>query len=264
MFGEWRWWLGEFVLATVVGVVSGFLTKDVPISVLYALFAGTAFFILREHKRVSSHCEHNVAQWEQKALNLPITLSHLENGDPYIKQLVRSAINEGQLLARGAADGEIVLRPRSIQQIAIDFIKQAKPGDKVFATSYINPIAFWSTAEGALYRQICFDLAERGVQITRVFIEAARADQVEKECVKAEMKEQKQKGYANMELRKTTEARLPAEARKDLFLIYDRYVSYLGIGGGNTLEYLRICTRPDQLQKAKTLAQYIIGLSDEY
>ena len=31
---EWLWWLGEFGLAAVVAVVAGFITGDVPISIL--------------------------------------------------------------------------------------------------------------------------------------------------------------------------------------------------------------------------------------
>ena len=46
MSKEWLWWLGEFGLAAVVAVVAGFVTKDVPISILYGLFVGTVFFVL--------------------------------------------------------------------------------------------------------------------------------------------------------------------------------------------------------------------------
>jgi hypothetical protein len=41
MSNEWRWWLGEFGLAATVAVVAGFVTRDVPISILYGLFVGT-------------------------------------------------------------------------------------------------------------------------------------------------------------------------------------------------------------------------------
>ncbi len=49
MTKEWLWWLGEFGLAVVVAVVSGFVTKDVPVSILYGLFVGTVFFVLRQN-----------------------------------------------------------------------------------------------------------------------------------------------------------------------------------------------------------------------
>ena len=82
---EWLWWLGEFGLAAaVVAVVAGFVTKDVPISVLYGLFAGTVFFILREHRRVGSQFERHVAELEDKALDLPATLRYKQDVDPYL------------------------------------------------------------------------------------------------------------------------------------------------------------------------------------
>lgn len=54
MSKEWQCWLAEFRLAAGVTLVSGFITKDVPISVLYGLFAGTVFFVFRELRRVVS------------------------------------------------------------------------------------------------------------------------------------------------------------------------------------------------------------------
>ena len=40
---EWLWWLGEFGLAATVAVIAGFVTRDVPISILYGLFIGSAY-----------------------------------------------------------------------------------------------------------------------------------------------------------------------------------------------------------------------------
>ena len=62
MSREWLWWISEFGLVVVVAVVAGFVTKDVPISILYGLFVGTVFFVLREHRRVVAHQERQVSE----------------------------------------------------------------------------------------------------------------------------------------------------------------------------------------------------------
>ncbi len=262
MTKEWRWWLGEAGTAVVVAFVSSYFTKDVPVSVLYGLFGGTVFYVLREHARLISEFGRKMTEWENKALGLPATLSYPKNVDTYLQQQVRLKKEELLRLAKGAEEGEIVLRPRSVQQAAIDFLKQTKPGEKIFATSYVNPEAFWCTPEGQLYREDCFELVDQGVEITRVFIESTGATEREKQCIVEEL--ERQKGHKNLKLRRTLGSRLPPDARKDMLLIADRYVAYLGIGRGDTLEELKICTAPEQVEKAKTLAENIVKLSDEY
>ena len=69
---EWLWWLGEFGLAAIVAVVAGFITGDVPISILYGLFVGTVFFALRTHSRIASQQERQASELEDKVLNLPV------------------------------------------------------------------------------------------------------------------------------------------------------------------------------------------------
>jgi len=88
---EWLWWLGEFGLAATVAVVAGFVTKDVPISILYGLFVGTVFFVLREHRRVVIQHEKLVTEMEDKALNLPPTFTHLEILEPNVRHLIERA-----------------------------------------------------------------------------------------------------------------------------------------------------------------------------
>jgi len=67
---EWLWWLGEFGLAATVAIVAGFVTGDVPISILYGLFVGTVFFVLREHRRVVSQHERLVNEMEDRAMTI--------------------------------------------------------------------------------------------------------------------------------------------------------------------------------------------------
>ena len=97
---EWLWWLGEFGLAATVAVVAGFVTRDVPISILYGLFVGTGFFVLREHRRVVAQHERQVMEMEDKALNLPVTLRYKKEVDPYLRQLTESARDEAIRLAK--------------------------------------------------------------------------------------------------------------------------------------------------------------------
>jgi hypothetical protein len=265
MSKEWLWWLGEFGLAAVVAVVAGFVTKDIPISILYGLFVGTVFFVLRQQTRIASQHERQVSEMEDKALNLPVTLMHLEDVDPYLKKLARSARDEALRLAKEAMDGQVVFRSRPIMHMGWDLIKLARPGDRVFATNY--GVVF-DTPQGEMYRQINFDLADKGVHITRVFIEGITAKPEEKKRLKQEMDRQKE-GHINV--RFVNESRLPPEVRKHMLMLYDRYVAYMIFAkpGGDTRHHLimdefRIYTRRDELEKAKESAETVLKLSEEY
>ena len=128
---EWLWWLGEFGLAAIVAVVAGFMTRDVPISILYGLFVGTVFFVLWEFRRVIAQFSGEVTDLEDKVLNLPMKLSHLENADPYLKHIIDGERNELLRLAREVGDGELTVRSRSTAQSAMDYHRLARPGDTV-------------------------------------------------------------------------------------------------------------------------------------
>lgn len=260
---EWRWWLAEFGLATVVAVIAGFVTKDVPISVLYGLFIGTVFFVLRQQTRVASQFDRQVSEIEDKALNLPVTLSHLEDVDPVLKQIVRSERSELLRLAKEAADGEIVLRARHIAQIITDFHKLARPGDRVVAA---NTGVGWGIPQWDIIRQLNFDAADRGVDFTRIFIEPTAATPEDKKRLKQEMDRQKER----LKVRFVKESRLPPETIKNMALIVDRYFGYasyskpVGSGIRQIADELRIYTNRDELEKAKEMAETMIRLSEEY
>ena len=260
---EWLWWLGEFGLATVVALISGLVTKDIPISVLYGLFAGTVFFVLREQRRVASQVDRGVSEIEDRALNLPTTLSHLEDVDPYLKQIVRSERSELLRMAKEATDGEIVLRARHITQNVVDFYKLARPGDRIVAT---NTGVGWGTPQWDIIRQIDFELADKGVDFTRVFIEPIAATPEDKKRLKQEMDRQKE----HLKIRFIKESRLPSEVKRNSSLIVDRYFGYasyskpVGTGIRQIVDELRVYTRRDELEKAKEMAENLIRLSEEY
>ena len=262
---EWLWWLGEFGLAAIVAVVAGLVTKDVPISILYGLFVGTVFFVLRQHSRVTSRFDRQVNEWEDKAMNFPVALSHREDIDPYLMKFARSTRDEAVRLAKEAADGEVILKARPMFHFAANFIKVAKPGDKVVAISYGQ---FWDTPQGEMYRQTNFDLVEKGVDITRVFVEDTTATPEEKKHLVQEMDRQKE----HLKIRWIKESRLPPDMQVDGVIIYDRYAAFTnfakprGISRGRIteLDELRICARRDELEKAKEIAETIMRLSEEY
>ncbi len=255
---EWLWWLGEFGLAAVVAVVAGFITRDVPISILYGLFVGTVFFALREHRRVVAQQERQVAEMEDKVLDLPVTLSKLGETDPYLRRLVHLSKDETIRYAKGAVDGEIVVKARNIVQVAIDIYKQAKPGDKIFNTNY------WSgypTPQSDVYRRTMIDLAASGVDITRVFIEGDTFTDEEKKRQREEMERLKD----HIHVRFVKESLLPPEARKNMALIVDKIYGYGPSGSkGILFDEVRYITRREELDKAKELAETIIKLSEEY
>ena len=260
---ERLWWLGEFGLATVVALISGLVTKDIPVSVLYGLFVGTVFFVLREHRRVGSQFERHVAEMEDKALNLPTTLSQKEDVDPYLKQIFNSERNQLLRMAKEITDGEIVLHSRPVGQTVLDFWKLVRPGDRVIVT---NTGVGWGTPQHDLLRQLNFDLVEKGADITRVFTERTGATPEDKKRLKQEM--DRQKGH--LHVRFTKESRLPPDAVKDMALIVDRiygctiYSKALGSGLKQILDEVRYYTRRDELEKAKELVETAIRLSEEY
>ena len=258
MSKEWLWWLGEFGLAAIVAVIAGFVTGDIPISILYGLFIGTVFFVLRQQIRINSQQERQISEMEDKVLNLPVTLSKLDEASPFMKGLAHSARDEAIRYIKGAVDGEIVVKARSIIQEAIDMYKQAKPGDKIFSTNY------WSgypTPQSDVYRRTLFDLAANGVDITRVFIDGDTFTDEEKERQRAEM--ERLKGHIHVRFVK--ESLLPPEARKNIALIVDKIYGYgSSVSRAWLFDEVRWYTRREELDKAKTLAETVIQLSEEY
>ena len=254
---EWLWWLGEFGLAAVVAVVAGFVTGDVPISILYGLFVGTVFFALREQRNVIAQQKRQASELEDKVLNLPVTLSKLEEASPFLKRLAHSTRDEAIRYIKGAVDGEIVVNTRSVLQTGIDIYKQAKPGEKIFSINY------WSSSPTPLtdvYRRAMFDLAANGVDITRVFVEGMSFTSEEKEYQRAEMDRQKD----HLHVRFVKESLLPPEARKNILLIFDRIFGYGSANKAILLDDFRLVTRREELDKAKELAETVIRLSEEY
>jgi len=263
MSKEWLWWLGQFGLAATVAVVSSFVTRDVPISILYGLFVGTVFFILREHRRVSSKFEWHVEELEDKALDLPPTLRHKKDVDTFLQQLVRSYKDETLHLAKEAAEGEVLVKARPLAGITMELAKLARPGDVIFATNYG---VMFDTPQGNAVRQLFFDQAERGVHITRVFVEGMSAKPEEKKHLREEMDRQKE----HLNVRFAQESRLPPEARRNSLMLFDRFAAYAnyvklsGTSKGQLVDEIRIITRREELEKAKELAETIIKLSEEY
>ena len=267
MSKEWLWWLGEFGLAAVVAIVAGFVSRDVPISILYGLFVGTVFFVLRQQTRIASQHERQVSEMEDKALNLPTTLRHREDIDPVLKQVVLSSRDETLRLAKEVETGEVTIKPRPIAVLAMDCIKQAKPGDKVVALNYGG---IWGTERGDVYRQTSFDLVDKGVDFTRIFVETTSATPEQKKHLREEM--DRQKDYLHVRFIK--ESKLPPEARTNCAIVLNKYAFYAHIQSwlprGTVVrrsmegEELKLYTRRDEVEKATELAETVLKLSEEY
>ncbi len=263
MTRERLWWLGEFGLAAVVAVVASVVTKDVPISLLYGLFIGTVFFILRQQTRVTSQLDRQVSEMEDKALNLPTTLSHQENVDPFLRRIVQFEKDELLRLAKESEDGKLTVKARIIARFLPDYYKLARAGDKCLA---INAWVGWGTPQWDVIRQVNFDLTDKGVDMARIFIEPAGATPEDKKRLKQEMDRQKEK----IKVRFIKESRVPEGAKVNSFLIYDRYFAYAtysktpGTTIKQVIEESTFCTRRDELEKAKEMAENLIKLSEEY
>jgi len=250
-------------LAATVAVVAGFVSGDVPISVLYGLFVGTVFFALREHRNVNAQQKRQVSEMEDKVLNLPVTLSKLGEADPYLRHLVHLSKDETIRYAKGVVEGEITVKVRHIVHFAIDLAKLPQPGDKVVATNYwagyYHPLT-------DIWRQTCFDAAARGVDFTRVFIEGMTFTAEEKKRQREEIDRQKD----HLSVRLVKESILPPEARTNFIVIFDRIVGYassarLGSASkGVSFDEFKLYTHREELDKAKELAETVIRLSEEY
>jgi hypothetical protein len=264
---EWLWWLGEFGLAAVVAVIAGFVTKDIPISILYGLFVGTVFFALRMHTRAASQLNRDVSELEDKALNLPSALTYREDIDPFLKQVVRSSRDETLRMSKEVETGEITLKTRPVSIIAMNCIKQAKPGDKVLALNYGG---VWGEPYGDVYRQASFDVADKGVDFTRVFVESTSATPEQKKHLREEMDRQKD----HIHVRFIKESRLPPEMRINCVIILNRYAFYANIktwmprgpskGWPVEGDELKLFNRRDEVEKATELAETVLKPSEEY
>jgi len=259
---EWLWWLGEFGLAATVAIVAGFVTRDVPISILYGLFVGTVFFVLRHFSLVASRFQKEVDELEDKALNLP-TSSHKEDIDPFFKQVARHSRDEAIRLGREITNGKFYIQSRSLANIILEYFRQARPGERIFVTNYGG--VMFDSPQGEIVRQMNFDLAKEGADITRVFIETSNAKPEEKKRIREEM--ERQKGHLNV--RYTKETRLPPEARRNIVMIGDRYVAYGNyvksiIPNRQIVDECWFYTNRDEIEKGKQLAETIIKLSEEY
>ena len=268
---EYTWWLIEIFSGVVIGLVLGFLVS-VQIGITYGILVPLVFFVLRETVRlrsdmfiemrhISSELDDKVASWEKKALDLPHVLPYLKQPDKFFSHQISTYMDELGKLARGAAQGELVLKPRSIHQACIEIVKQAEKKDVIFATSYINPEFFWCTPDGDLYRQNCEALIRNETKVTRVFIVPARTDESERQCIEEEIKRQKEIG---VKVKRVPESSLTQEARIDLLLIRGKYVAYLGIGGrGDIISELRICNTKEEIDRAESIVNTIEQFSIE-
>jgi len=187
----------------------------------------------------------------------------LENVDPYLKQIIESERNEFLRLAREVIDGEITVKTRTAGHFVLDFWKLVRPGDKIIAT---NSGVGWGTPAWEMSRQLCFELAEKGADITRIFIELEMATPEDKERLREEM--DRQKGHVKVRFIKESE--LPAGVILNSGLLVDRYYACLtvskpiGSGLRQAPDECTIFSRRDKLDKVKETMEAVIKLSEEY
>lgn len=256
-------WLHVFIpiasAAAITGISYG-LTESIPLTVIYGVLAGVVAYAITETTSMCSKLEKKINEWELKVLNLQHFMPYLEQTNPYVRDQVDSSLRKLRELVEVAIKGEVVLRAHSIQRDAINLLDRVQSGD-VFATSYVNLKLFWHTYEGDLYGQKCFELVQRGVKVTRVFIRPAQADDEEWQCTEDEIAKQKANG---VRVKVVLESSLQPECRQDFLLIPDEYVAYLDIGArGDVIKQLRVCFSEEELKTAKELAREIEKFSTE-
>ena len=200
---------------------------------------------------------------EDKAMNFPVTLSNRGDMDPFLKKIVHSEKDELLRLAKEAEDGKLTVKARIIARFLPEYFKLAKPGDRVLG---INAWVGWGTPQWDVIRQIQFEMADKGVDFTRIFIEPAAATTEDKKHIRQEMDRQKEK----FKVRFIKESRVPDGTKMNSFFIYDKYFAYAtysktpGTSIRHVVEETTFCTRRDELEKAKEMAENLIKLSEEY
>ena len=110
----------------------------------------------------------------------------------------------------------MVIQTRNLINLMMEMVKLAKPGDKMFGMNY--GVSFDNTAQGVIARQQQFELADKGVDITRVFVESITATLEDKKILREMMEQQKSK----INVRFIRESLIPPEARSNWSLIYDK------------------------------------------
>jgi hypothetical protein len=142
-------------------------------------------------------------------------------------------------------------------------MKLPRPGDKIIAA---NCGEGWGTPTWEMFRKLNFELAEKGADITRIFVEPEIATPEDKELLKQEM--DRQKGHIKVRFLKESE--LPHGANLVSNLIVDRYFITVtmskpaGRGLKEPPNEITVYTRRDQLEKAKETMETLIKLSEEY
>ena len=258
---KWLHVLIPIASAAVISVVSYELTESIPLTVIYSTLSGIISYAIIETKAMCSELEKKINEWEVKVLNLQHLMPYLQQTHPYVREQIESSLRRLRKLVDDVAlKEEVILKAHSIPRDVTYLLDRVKSGD-VFATSYVKPALFWDTPEGDLYGQKCFELVQRGVKFTRVFIKPARVDEEEWQCTMDEITKQKANG---VRVRIVLESSLPPDSKQDFLLISDEYVAYLHIGArGDVLEQLRVCFSKDELKTAKEMAQEIEKLSTE-
>ena len=259
---KWLHILIPIASAGVITAVSYTLTDSIPLTVLYGTLSGIISYTITETKSMCSKLENKINEWEVKVLNLQHIMPYIEQTHPYVRDQIESSLRNLRKLADDVAvKNEVVLQAHSIQRDITHLLDQVKSGD-VFASSYLKPSLFWDTPEGDLYGQKCFELVQRGVKFTRIFIKPARVDDEEWQGTVREIERQRANG---VRVKIALESSLPPDSRKDFLLIPDEYVSYAHMGArGDLLEQVRVCFSEEELKTAKGMAQEIERFSTEF
>jgi hypothetical protein len=200
---------------------------------------------------------------EDKALNLPPTFTHLEIIHPYMRHLIELERSELLRLSKEVAEGKILLRSRPVWQIVNDFHKLAKPGDRMIATNtggHQGRMPNWD-----IVVQTDFELADSGVDFTRIFIEPTNATPDYKKRLKQQMDYQKE----HIKVRHIKESKLPSGVLQNAVLMVDKYCGNVIYGTGSSLkqpvvEEVQVTVNQEELKKLKETMELVLKLSEEY
>jgi len=263
---EIPYYIGEVLTGIFVGLLAHWANLDLPISALLGFMSGALFFLLRGYFLILSQASTlvNLASRGmdtalQESLRCIETLARTRvkqlTRDSFLRDELSSAVKRFSSLIEQVCQGKMVFESEAIQRPLVRLLQRTQKGDKIFATSLIKTAMFWRNPQGDRYRQVNFEVANRGVNITRVFIERAGADKKEREWINEEIK--KQMGHANITLKSVNARDLTEIARRDMLLVEGKYVVYLDIGTGEALNKLEVYTDIADLQRAQEIVEEI-------
>jgi len=177
----------------------------------------------------------------------------------FLSTFVNSELDTCVEISLGAVRGCVEIRPVYLEPYAVQLLKMAEPGDRLFATSYVRTSAFWNSPRTKAYIRENEAAVKRGVNVTRIFLfddEKALAESTQ------EMASQQKKG---IDVRVALTKELEPELMRDLFYLENRIAAeYVLTPDRQGLLTLRFWTAVPEIKAIGNVMERLIEASQQH